>query len=212
MFFFFSSRRRHTRCETVTGVQTCALPISQGAPCRRRRVPRAREPAALFRRAAHRARALSLAPGRVAGRARRLQQRRANDTRFDRGWVENLPPHSVLFVPTLAHGQPVGGLFLVWWQTGRVFEPAEIRLAEGVAAQVGLAMENADLARQTQAKLAETQTLLSVSRALSSTLDFQALLRHCLRVVATTLGADCVGSWLVQEDGEWLEPIAGYRI
>ena len=26
--FFFSSRRRHTRCETVTGVQTCALPIS----------------------------------------------------------------------------------------------------------------------------------------------------------------------------------------
>src|SRR3546814_12860737 len=28
-FFFFSSRRRHTRCALVTGVQTCALPISQ---------------------------------------------------------------------------------------------------------------------------------------------------------------------------------------
>src|SRR3546814_4267343 len=28
MFFFFSSRRRHTRCALVTGVQTCALPIS----------------------------------------------------------------------------------------------------------------------------------------------------------------------------------------
>src|SRR6184192_3180189 len=27
-FFFFSSRRRHTRCRLVTGVQTCALPIS----------------------------------------------------------------------------------------------------------------------------------------------------------------------------------------
>src|SRR3546814_13005745 len=26
---FFSSRRRHTRCALVTGVQTCALPISQ---------------------------------------------------------------------------------------------------------------------------------------------------------------------------------------
>src|SRR3546814_3523545 len=25
--FFFSSRRRHTRCALVTGVQTCALPI-----------------------------------------------------------------------------------------------------------------------------------------------------------------------------------------
>src|SRR3546814_7962887 len=28
MFCFFSSRRRHTRCALVTGVQTCALPIS----------------------------------------------------------------------------------------------------------------------------------------------------------------------------------------
>src|SRR3546814_7838537 len=27
LFFFFSSRRRHTICALVTGVQTCALPI-----------------------------------------------------------------------------------------------------------------------------------------------------------------------------------------
>src|SRR3546814_14425589 len=32
VMFFFSSRRRHTRCALVTGVQTCALPISR---CRR---------------------------------------------------------------------------------------------------------------------------------------------------------------------------------
>src|SRR3546814_17261185 len=30
--FFFSSRRRHTRCALVTGVQTCALPISARCP------------------------------------------------------------------------------------------------------------------------------------------------------------------------------------
>src|SRR3546814_2416037 len=30
MFFFFSSRRRHTSCALVTGVQTCALTISDG--------------------------------------------------------------------------------------------------------------------------------------------------------------------------------------
>src|SRR3546814_3995577 len=29
---FFSSRRRHTRCALVTGVQTCALPISRNSP------------------------------------------------------------------------------------------------------------------------------------------------------------------------------------
>src|SRR3546814_8781610 len=30
--FFCSSRRRHTRCALVTGVQTCALPISLDDP------------------------------------------------------------------------------------------------------------------------------------------------------------------------------------
>src|SRR3546814_7675948 len=38
--FFFSSRRRHTRCALVTGVQTCALPIflrrRSGVPFERR--------------------------------------------------------------------------------------------------------------------------------------------------------------------------------
>src|SRR3546814_19920164 len=32
-YFFFSSRRRHTRCALVTGVQTCALPICTGGSC-----------------------------------------------------------------------------------------------------------------------------------------------------------------------------------
>src|SRR3546814_3436685 len=34
LVFFFSSRRRHTRCALVTGVQTCALPIcARNGPC-----------------------------------------------------------------------------------------------------------------------------------------------------------------------------------
>src|SRR3546814_7546067 len=33
--FFFSSRRRHTRCALVTGVQTCALPICVDAASNR---------------------------------------------------------------------------------------------------------------------------------------------------------------------------------
>src|SRR3546814_5813631 len=35
--FFFSSRRRHTRCALVTGVQTCALPIYPRLIARKRR-------------------------------------------------------------------------------------------------------------------------------------------------------------------------------
>src|SRR3546814_19600592 len=33
MLFFVSSRRRHTRCALVTGVQTCALPIFRLPGC-----------------------------------------------------------------------------------------------------------------------------------------------------------------------------------
>src|SRR3546814_1936419 len=40
-FFFFSSRRRHTRCALVTGVQTCALPISISVITTRHLHPRA---------------------------------------------------------------------------------------------------------------------------------------------------------------------------
>src|SRR3546814_2163585 len=36
--FFFSSRRRHTICALVTGVQTCALPISGAYPRQGRRI------------------------------------------------------------------------------------------------------------------------------------------------------------------------------
>src|SRR3546814_3555530 len=46
MFFFVSSRRRHTRCALVTGVQTCALPICH--PRLHRRPPLGRDHRHLF--------------------------------------------------------------------------------------------------------------------------------------------------------------------
>src|SRR3546814_2776075 len=45
--FFFSSRRRHTRCALVTGVQTCALPISVRPALSLRRGPLLRLPLVL---------------------------------------------------------------------------------------------------------------------------------------------------------------------
>src|SRR3546814_6323925 len=38
-FVFFSSRRRHTSCALVTGVQTCALPICRDLAWLRRHIP-----------------------------------------------------------------------------------------------------------------------------------------------------------------------------
>ena len=134
------------------------------------------------------------------------------DSGLDQEWTATMPPFSVMFAPTVVRGEPVGALFLVWWRRGRTFAPAELRLLEGISGQVGLAMENAELARQTQEKLHETETLLAVSRALTSTLDLQTLMRHFLRRVAQTLGADTVGLWMLDESGEWMTPLSGYRV
>ncbi|MBI2206057.1 MAG: GAF domain-containing protein [Candidatus Rokubacteria bacterium] len=135
-----------------------------------------------------------------------------SDARFDRQFLSGLPPHSVLLAPAISRGIPIGALFLVWWRPGREFSTGDVALIEAVAQQVGLAMENADLARQTETKLRETQTLLSVSRALGSTLDLSGLLRHLLRHVHQIIGSDSIGIWTVAADGDTLEPLLGYRV
>jgi signal transduction histidine kinase/ActR/RegA family two-component response regulator len=136
----------------------------------------------------------------------------ASDSRFDFPFMAAIRPGAVLFAPTLVRGEAVGGVFLVWWQRGRVFDPAEIRLIEGVASQVGLAVENAELGRQTTQKLDEMERLLSVSRALSSTIELGPLLRMLLRQVTRTTGADTAGVWLVESDTGTLAPFAGYHV
>jgi GAF domain-containing protein/CheY-like chemotaxis protein len=134
------------------------------------------------------------------------------DMRFDQDIFKALPPHSMLFAPTSVRGEPVGALFVTWWKTGRMVQPAEIRLIEGMASQVGLAMENAELTRRTQRKLEETETLLEVARSLTATLDLPQLLRHFLRHVQRTSGADSTGLWLADPGSHWMTPVAGYHV
>ncbi|MBI2466311.1 MAG: GAF domain-containing protein, partial [Candidatus Rokubacteria bacterium] len=136
----------------------------------------------------------------------------ASDPRFDQAFLGAIRPRALLFVPTLVRGEVAGGLFLVWWTPSQTFTPADLRLIEGVASQVGLALENADLARQTREKLQETETLLSAARALSATLDLQPLLRHFLREVARTIECDSVGVWLANPASGHLEPFAGHHV
>ena len=135
-----------------------------------------------------------------------------NDPRVDPELVRSLPPHSLMFVPTRVRGESVGGLFLVWWRTGRVFPPAEVRLLEGVGAQVGLAIENAELTRRTEERLQETELLLEVSRSLTSTLDLPALLGQFLAGVQRAIGADSIGVWLCEGESPWMQPVVTSQV
>ncbi len=126
-----------------------------------------------------------------------------HDPRFDPGWVAGLPPHSVAFAPTRVRGRSVGGLFLVWWRPGRAVAPAEIRLLEGIAAQLGLALENTELAEQREARLRESELLSRLSRAVTGQLDRAALLDALRTEVPPVLGAEKLTVLLV--DGDQVE-------
>src|SRR3546814_19352280 len=98
MFFFVSSRRRHTRCALVTGVQTCALPIwpasrerfNQRLYMRRNRGrPRERLGRAGLKFAAHQA----------------IESERTSASKRD--CETDQPPHPGTFVTALQPGHPV---------------------------------------------------------------------------------------------------------
>ena len=99
----------------------------------------------------------------------------------DAAWspaVRTLPPHSALFAPTAAGQEVVGGLFLVWWKVGRAFPDAELGLVAGVAAQVGLALENRALAREMGERMLEAEIVADVAKSVTTSLDLDTVLRR----------------------------------
>src|SRR5581483_5293141 len=101
-------------------------------------------------------------------------------------------------------GDPVGIIYLIWWTPSAGVPPAPSPALAMVATSVGAALQSLLVGRDTMRKLQHTETMLAVSRALSSTLDLYSVMRHLLRWTARTLGSDMVGAYALQEDGEWL--------
>ena len=65
---------------------------------------------------------------------------------------------------------------------------------------------------EAEQRLRETQTLLAVSQALSSTLDLTEMLRRVARETGRALGADTVGAYLTEPDGTTLRAAAGHHV
>jgi len=73
-------------------------------------------------------------------------------------------------------------------------------------------IERAELLSRQKRRLLETETLLTVSRTLSATLDPTETMRRVAREIARALGADMVGAFLAGPNGDDLRPVAGYRV
>jgi PAS domain S-box-containing protein len=126
--------------------------------------------------------------------------------------ADGLGARAMLLVPMVSGGRVMGALGVHTPGSGAGFTPKEVALAHGIAAHAAVAIDKARLFQQTQVRLRETETLLNITKAVSSTLDQTETMRRVAREIARTLGADMVGAYLADTGHEALHPIAGYRV
>src|SRR5689334_13013281 len=93
--------------------------------------------------------------------------------------------------------------------TARFVAGRHLAILRDIAGRKRAEAERADLRRREQLRLRETETLLAVSRALSSTLDPTETMRRVAREIAGALSADMVGAYLADGARESLWPVAG---
>jgi len=84
--------------------------------------------------------------------------------------MRSLGVQSILIVPLLVEGRVIGTVGLDALTTSHHFAPAEIALAQTIAAQLAMAVTNARLFGEAERRVAELATLTDVGQALSSTL------------------------------------------
>src|SRR5262249_13244931 len=104
------------------------------------------------------------------------------------------------------------GVLTLLHRDARGFPDEEVEFLRAVGTHAALAIDNARLFQQTQTRLRETETLLTVSQAVSATLDPTETMRRVAREIARTLEADMVGAYLADTGHNVLRPIAGYHV
>ena len=128
--------------------------------------------------------------------------------------LRSLHMQSVIVVPLTARGRTFGALTLTTTDSGRVYGPADLALAEDLATRAALAVDNARLYRQAQEKAralehevaarrraeAVAQFLAEASTILASSLDLDQTVNEVARLTLTQL-ADVCAVDLVEEHG-----------
>jgi GAF domain-containing protein/CheY-like chemotaxis protein/HPt (histidine-containing phosphotransfer) domain-containing protein len=117
------------------------------------------------------------------------------------------PARSYLGVPILVEGRAIGVISVQsTQQTGR-FGESETRLLSTIAANVGAAIQNARLYRETRRRASEMAALAELGREVGSMLDLDAVLGPIAERARELLEADTSAVFLEQPDGATFLPI-----
>lgn len=117
---------------------------------------------------------------------------------------------SFLYVPMLYKNEPVGILHLNVWGEKRTFTADEIRLCEGIANQVAVALENARLYEALERRVKRLSVFSEVALITATASNMDTLLSQTTAVIVDKLYPEHFGFLMVDESGQYLIPHSSY--
>jgi PAS domain S-box-containing protein len=127
----------------------------------------------------------------------------ASDPRMDQEFLRRLPHRSSLFYPLVVQGEPIGGVFVIWFERAHRFAAPELRLVEGISGQAGIALARARLVTELQTRQTRLESLLAIGRELSRIQPVEPLLNRVAEACGRLFDAESAAFRL--RDGEDLQ-------
>ena len=136
--------------------------------------------------------------------------------RFDddtRRWIEQAGYRAVLAVPLRVKARIIGA-FAVGDVPGRTFAPEDIRMAEAFADHAAVALENARLYTEAEARRREAELMAELARAVSGSLDVDTVLQQVTAAAKDLCDADLarIALWDADRQGMVYRYTVGTRI
>ena len=116
---------------------------------------------------------------------------------------------SIAIIPLVARGQVNATVGLDYMRAHHAFTPEELRLAQTIAQQAAVALENAMLYEEAQRQARRIQTAAEIARIVVSVLDVEELLQQAVDLICQRFDYYYVGAFLVDPSGEWAVLRAG---
>lgn len=125
--------------------------------------------------------------------------------------ASSLPDHltkpfnieSVLLLPMLSKERSIGLMALDWLETSKVCSRQKIDLAEAIAAQAAVAIENAQLHEEMQQRAIQLEAASQVARNATAILDVDQLLDETVHLISDQFGFYHAGIFLMDEKEEY---------
>ncbi len=118
----------------------------------------------------------------------------------------------LLILPLVARGEPLGLMLVDYVESTESFNERKVGLLSGIANQVAVAIENAQLYTSQQEQAYVSTALLQVSEAVRSLTDLSSILETIVRITPILVGVERCGIFLRDEPQDSLVLVQQYNL